>query len=51
MYRLQDRETGTLIDEFETLDEAEKVLALCEKEDKAEGNYSEGFYEVVEVSE
>lgn len=38
-YSTRDRETGCVIDDFETLKEAEKA-------DKEAGTYEEGFYEI-----
>jgi hypothetical protein len=45
---IQARETGTFIDEFDTIEEAKKELQRYEAEDKQEGSYSEDFYEIVE---
>ena len=38
-YSTRDRQTGCVIDDFETLKEAEKA-------DKEAGTYEEGFYEI-----
>lgn len=46
-YIIQDRETGTFIDEFTTLKEAESQLAKYEQEDKEEGIFTPDFYEIV----
>jgi hypothetical protein len=45
---IQDRETGTFIDEFNTFDLALKALQEYENEDKQEGVYAPDFYEIVE---
>lgn len=49
MYAIQDRETGTKIDIFDTLEEAERVLKEYENMDMMEGIYTPDFYEIVEV--
>lgn len=49
MYAIQDRETGTRIDIFDTLEEAERTLEEYEKVDMMEGVYTPDFYEIVEV--
>lgn len=46
-YLIRDRETGTDIEECETEEEAKKVLAYYEEEDKAYGIYAEDFYKIV----
>jgi len=43
-----DRETGTIIDEVKSVNEGLKLIKEYEKEDKAEGNYEPGFYEIVD---
>lgn len=48
---VRDRETGTRIDIFGTLEEAEKVLKQYEDDDIKEGVYTADFYEIVEVKE
>lgn len=50
-YIIQDAEAGNFIDSFSTLDEAEKTLAEFEEEDRENGTYEEGFYEIVEADE
>ena len=45
-YKVQDRETGTVIDDNLTLDEALKMIAEFEEEDKKEWIYEANFYEV-----
>lgn len=47
-YIIQDSETGTFIDEFNTYQEALTVLEGFENEDKQEGVYTPDFYEIVE---
>lgn len=49
MYAIQDRETGTRIDIFGTLEEAERVLKEYENDDMKDGVYTPDFYEIVEV--
>lgn len=49
MYAIQDRETGTMIDIFGTLEEAEKALEEYESDDMKDGVYTPDFYEIVEV--
>ena len=51
MYARQDKETGTEIDIFSTLEEAEKALEQYEDDDIKEGVYTADFYEIVEVEE
>lgn len=47
-YIIQDSETGTFIDQFNTYQEAQKELERYEEEDKKEGNFTPDFYEIVE---
>lgn len=49
MYAIQDKETGTSIDIFDTLEEAKRVLKEYENDDMKEGVYTSDFYEIVEV--
>ena len=51
VYAIQDKETGTRIDIFDTLEEAERTLKEFENDDIEEGVYMAGFYEIVEVKE
>lgn len=51
MYAIRDRETGTKIDIFDTLEEAERTLEEYENDDMNEGTYTPDFYEIVEVEE
>ena len=46
-YIIRDRETGTLIYEFNSRREAQKELEAYEEQDKRDGIYEEGFYEIV----
>lgn len=48
-YLIQDREAGNVIEECDTLEEAEKVLADYEAEDEKDGTYTPDFYEIVEA--
>jgi hypothetical protein len=45
---IQDQEAGNVIDSFLTREEAEAELAKYETSDKAEGTYTQNFYEIVE---
>ena len=47
-YIIQDRETGTFIDQFDTYQEAQKELKRYENEDKQDGTFTPDFYEIVE---
>ena len=51
VYAIQDRETGTRIDIFDTLEAAERELKEYENDDIKEGVYMAHFYEIVEVKE
>ena len=51
VYAIQDKETGTRIDIFDTLEEAERTLEKYEEDDMKEGVYTSDFYEIVEVTE
>lgn len=48
MYYTADRETGTLIEGFKTLDDARKAIARYEDEDRADDIYTPDFYDVVD---
>lgn len=48
-YYTQDRETGTIIDEFSTLQDAEKAVKEYEQEDKENGCFEQDFYEIKEI--
>jgi len=45
---IRDRESGNEIDQYETEAEAKEALRKYEAADKADGIYSEDFYEIVE---
>lgn len=45
----RDRETGNVIDEFDSIEDAYKALKGYENSDKEEGIYIKDFYEVVEI--
>lgn len=47
-YIIQDSETGTFIDQFDTYQEAQKELERYENEDKQDGTFTPDFYEIVE---
>ena len=47
-YIIQDSETGTFIDQFNTYQEAQKELERYENEDKKDGTFTPDFYEIVE---
>lgn len=49
MIVVRDREAGNIIEQVNSYDEGEEVLARFEAEDKAEGIYEEDFYEVAIV--
>ena len=48
---VRDSETGTRVDIFDTLEEAERTLEEYEEDDIKEGVYTADFYEIVEVEE
>ena len=43
-----DKETGTFIEEFATIEEAKKAIESYEAADIADGTYEEDFYAVVD---
>jgi hypothetical protein len=45
-YLTRDKETGTIIDEFGTLEEAIEAVHEYNEKDAKEDNYTPGFYEV-----
>ena len=47
VYAIQDKETGTRIDIFDTLEEAERTLEEYEEDDIKEGAYMAHFYEIL----
>ena len=46
MFKIQDTQTGTMIETFATYDDARLALEAYEASDKAGGTYEEGFYEI-----
>lgn len=50
-YVIRDREAGNVIDEFNTLEEAENMIDIYEAQDIEEGTYTPDFYEIVEKGE
>ena len=47
-YILRDREAGNIIEAFPKYEDAKAVLDGHEAQDKADGIYTEDFYEIVE---
>lgn len=43
-----DRESGTFIEEFETVDDAKVAIGEYEEFDREDGTYEPGFYDVVD---
>lgn len=43
-----DRETGTFIDEFASIEEARVAIQQYEESDKADGIYEPNFYDIVD---
>lgn len=50
-YTTQDHETGTVIDEFNTIEEAREALGKYVQEDREEGNYTPRYYEIYDTLE
>ena len=48
-YLIQDREAGNVIDEFNNIDDAMYAMSAYEMQDKADGTYTQNFYEIVEI--
>ena len=48
-YIIQDREAGNFIDEFDTIEEAERQLHIYESDDKRQGLYIPNFYEIIKA--
>lgn len=46
---IRDREAGNVITEFDTVEEAKKELEKYEAQDKKDGSYTEGFYEIYDL--
>lgn len=47
-YIIRDSEAGNKIDEFDDLEAAEQELAAYEMQDKKDGTFISGFYEIIE---
>lgn len=47
-FNTADRETGTIIETFKTREEAVEAIRGYEEDDKKEGTYSPGFYDIVD---
>lgn len=47
-YTIRDRECGWEIDTFNTYEEARQEIDRYEAADKADGTYTEDFYEIVD---
>ncbi len=47
-FKIQDREAGNVIEKGLTEEEAKKLLAKYEEDDKKEGIFEENFYEIAE---
>lgn len=43
-----DKETGTFIEEFATIEEAKKAIEKYENDDKKERTYTKDFYDIVD---
>lgn len=48
MYIIRDRKAGNVIETVAILNEAVELLNQYEAEDKADGVYTKGFYEIVD---
>jgi hypothetical protein len=48
-YIIQDSISGNFIEDFETLEEADKALKNYETEDKKDGIFVKYFYEIKEI--
>jgi len=48
MFYTADRETGTFIDEFLSVDKALEAIEMYEAQDRREGIYIYNFYDVVD---
>ena len=42
-----DKETGTFIEEIKSIEEGAAMILLYEKDDIANGNYVDDFYDIV----
>lgn len=43
-----DKETGTFIEKVESIDQGLKMIAVYEWQDKVNGCYEPGFYDIVD---
>ena len=50
-YATCDRETGTIIDYFDTFSAAQKAIDKYEAQDEEDGTYTPNFYEIKEMEE
>lgn len=46
-YLIRDYEAGNLIESCNTLEEAQAIVRQYEKQDKADGTFTEDFYEII----
>ena len=46
---IRDREAGTVIEHFNTVEEAQKEIERYEAQDKKDGVYVEDFYEIAVI--
>lgn len=46
--KITNKETGTLIEEVDSIEEAKAIIAKYEEEDKQNGNFTENFYQIEE---
>lgn len=44
---VSDRETGTIIEEVNSIFEGEKLIDIYEEQDKIDGNYEKDFYDII----
>jgi hypothetical protein len=51
MYAIQQKETGTVIDKYDTIEQAKKALKFFEEVDESEGIFEPEFYEIVETED
>ena len=48
-YLIRDYEAGNIIESCNTLEEAQTIVKQYEMQDKADGTFTEDFYEIVNV--
>jgi hypothetical protein len=48
-YQVRCSESGDIIEDCETLEQAELVIDEYERQDRTEGIYSHGFYEIYDI--